>query len=187
MRRPIFLLAALALTGCDRVIERSVDRAVERVSGKYAAEPGQEWTMQVLGSDGDRVYLVTGPDGRTAAARYKSGVSTLIGAAEAQSFISTNVEALAAAGPPPPQKVAISAPGVSIKVAGDDTEGDNSRGRVQIKIAGVSVDVDGAEGADGHGQVRIGGVDRNAALKFIDENDDLSPDVKKQMRDKLGL
>ena len=188
MRSPIFLMAvsALALVGCDRVIERSVDRAVGRVTSKYAAEPGQEWTMQVLGTGADRIYLVTGPGGRSAAARLKGGVSTLIENTEAKGFISTNVEALAAAGPPPPQKVAIFAPGLSLKVSGDDDDR-SGRGRVQIKVAGVSVDVDGDDGPDGHGQVRIGGVDADAALKFIDDIDDLSPEVKKQMCDKLGL
>lgn len=187
MRSPIVLLVAavLALSGCDRIVEKSVDRAVDKVTDKFAAAPGEGWSMQVLGSDVDRIYLVIGPHGQTAAARLKDGVSTLIDAKEAEGLIDTGRAALAE-GPQPPQKVAISAPGLSLKVSGDDDRGDG-RGSVKMNIGGVNIDVSGDEAGDGRGAVRIGGVDERAALKFIDEIDDLSPEVKKQMRDKLGL
>ncbi len=183
MRAPIFLLvlAMAALAGCDRVIERSVDQVAERA----AAAPGEGWTMQIAGAgDDDAVFLVTSPDGKTAAARVSGGVSTLIADTEAQGLISTSQAALSE--DPPPEKVAITAPGFSLKVSADDTAG-AERGRVRINVGGVSVAVDGDDADGDSGIVRIAGVNEEAALKFINDIDDLSPEVKAQMREKLGL
>ena len=84
MRAPILLmaLAALALSACtDSVSE-------------HAAAPGQAWTMQIAGAGEDAVFLVTSPDGKTAAARVAGGVSTLIADTEAQSLISAGQAAI---------------------------------------------------------------------------------------------
>ncbi len=183
MRAPLLLiaLAACALAGCERAIESSVSRSVS----EHAAVPGQEWTMQIAGAGNeDAVFLVTSPDGRTAAARVAGGVSTLIADTEAQGLISTAQAALSE--DPPPEKVAIAAPGFSLKVSGDNA-GDGERGRVRINVGGVSVAVDGDDTNGDSGVVRIGGVNEEAALKFIEDIDDLSPEVKAQMREKLGL
>jgi len=183
MRAPILLMAvaALALAGCDRAVEKAVDKAVS----EQAAAPGQEWTMQVVGSGNDEaVYLVTSPDGKTAAARIKSNVSTLIEDAEAKSFFA----AAQAAQPTEtlPEKVAISLPGVSINVSGDDNA-EGGRGKVRINAGPVNIAVDGDNADGSSGAVRIGGVNADAAAKFIEGIDNLSPEVKQQMRDKLGL
>ena len=185
MRVPFILMAvaALALTGCGRAIERTVDRTVAR----HAGEPGQEWSMQVLGTDADRIFLVSGPEGKTAAARIAGGVSTLIADTEAQGLLSAG-EAVTAAAAPLPEKVAIEAPGFSLKVAAEDNGDDGKgRGRVRINVGGIKIAVDGDDTSGGQGQVRIDGVNADAASKFIDDIDELSPEVKKQMRDKLGL
>lgn len=178
MRAPMILmaLAACALAGCLDVKDSVSDKA---------AAPGQEWTMQIAGAgDDNAVFLVTSPDGKTAAARVSGGVSTLIADTEALGLISTSQAALSE--DPPPEKVVIAAPGFSLKVSADDTAG-AERGRVRINAGGVSVAVDGDDTNGGKGVVRIGGVNEEAALKFINEIDDLSPEVKQQMREKLGL
>lgn len=178
MRIPVFIaIAALALSGCSDAVENAV-------SDKAAAE-GEGWTMQVLGDDKKAIYLVTGPDGKSAAASLEGGVSTLIGDAEAQGFMAQTQTALAADAPP--EKVSIAAPGVSIKVAADDNE-NGGRGKVAINVGGISINVDGDDAnGDGRGAFRIAGVNEEAATKFIEEIDDLSPEVKARMREKLGL
>ncbi|MDX2233948.1 MAG: hypothetical protein NW200_05575 [Hyphomonadaceae bacterium] len=183
----IAAVAVLALAGCSRLVEKSVEASV----GEHAAEPGKEWSMQVLGDDAARVILVKGPDGRTAAARVTKGVSTLIDDTEALGLIGESQAALAAADADgaPTERVAISAPGFSLKVAGDDEAGGtDGKGRVAIMASGVSINVDGDDaGGEGRGLVRIAGVNDRAAAEFIDGVDELSPEVKAQMREKLGL
>ncbi len=180
MRIPIALaaLAFGALAGCSPTSE---------VAGKAAA-PGKEWTMQVVGDDAGAVYVITGPDGQTAAARVADGVSTLVDDAAAQSLVGETRAALAET-PEAPERVDIAAPGFSLKVNADDDSVDGAeRGKVAIRMGGVSVDVDGEDaGGAGRGAVRISGVNAQAAGDFIDEIDDLSPEVKAQMRTKLGL
>lgn len=171
-------VAGLVLAGCDQEIEKAVsDRA---------AEPGQGWTMQVVGRDENHVFLVTGPDGRSAAARVVgAGEGALIDEGEARGLMAETQSALAAN--PPPEKVSIKAPGVSINVAGDEGgAGKDGRGRVAIDVGGVSIHVDGNTDAD-NGQVRIGGVNADAARKFIDDIEGLTDDQKAQMRARLGL
>ena len=141
--------------------------------------------MQIVGAGNeDAVFLVTGPAGQSAAARVAGGVSTLIGDTEAQGIMAVGQAAMAADAPP--EKVAITAPGFSLKVSADDTEA-AGRGRVRINVGCVSVAVDGDDTNGDRGVVRIGGVNEAAALKFIEDIDDLSPEVKAQMREKLGL
>ena len=166
-----------ALCACTGSLEKEVS--------EHAAEPGEGWTMQVLGTDANQVYVVTGPDGKTAAARVQDGVSAMIPDDEAQTLLSEAQTALSR--DLPDEKVSIAAPGVSIKVAADDTE-DGGRGSVRIAVGGVNIAVDGDDAAgDGRGTVRIAGVDGEAAHKFIDEAEGLSPEVKQQMREKLGI
>lgn len=181
MRLKILLaaLAASALAACTANLEKAVS--------KHEAAPGEGWTMQVLGEADDQVFLVTGPDGKTAAARAAGGKSTLMADAEAQALLAEAQTAFAA--DLPDEKVSIEAPGVSIKVsANDDATGGNERGAVRIAVGGISINVDGDDaGGNGRGTVRIAGVNAEAAHKFIDDAEDLSPEVKRQMREKLGL
>ena len=108
----------------------------------------------------------------------------LIEDAEAKNFFA----AAQAAQPtePLPEKVAISLPGVSINVSGDDNA-EGGRGKVRINAGPVNIAVDGDSADGSSGAVRIGGVNADAAAKFIEGIDHLSPEVKQQMRDKLGL
>jgi hypothetical protein len=107
--------------------------------------------------------------------------------AEVSAMMTRTQAALAAT--QPPEKVAITAPGVSIKIAADETDGDDNggRGRVAIDVGGVSIHVDGDDDGGGRGAVKIGGVDSKAAAKFIEGIDEMSPEVKAKMREKLGL
>jgi len=161
--------------------------SMEKAVSEHAAAPGDGWTMQVLGEETNQVFMVTGPDGKRAAARVTGGESVMVADAEAQTLFADAQTALSR--DPPDEKVSIQAPGVSIKVSADeDATGEAERGRVRIAVGGISIDVDGDEGSgDGRGTVRIAGVNAEAAHKFIDEAEDLSPEVKRQMREKLGL
>jgi hypothetical protein len=170
-------LAIGALSACTGSLETDVS--------ENAAAPGEGWTMQVLGTEANQIYVVTGPDGKTAAARVQGGVSAMIPDGEAQTLMSEAQTAFSR--DLPDEKVSIAAPGVSIKVAGDESV-EGGRGSVRIAVGGVSIDVDGDDSSgDGRGTVRIAGVDGEAAHKFIDEAEGLSPDVKRQMREKLGI
>lgn len=176
------ILAALAaglVTACTGDFREAV--------AEHEAAAGEGWTMQVLGEDTNQVYMVTRPDGKRAAARVTGSGSTMIADAEAQTLFAEAQTALSR--DPPDEKVSIQAPGLSIKVSADeDATGEAERGRVRIAVGGVSIDVDGDEaGSDGRGTVRIAGVNADAAHKFIEEADDLSPEVKRQMREKLEL
>lgn len=168
-------LAALSLGGCTQEVEKAVSES--------AATPGEEWSLNTLGDDANRVFLVRSPKGEIAAARLEGGKSSLLSDAEAKSAM----EQQGLLEEPLPEKVSISAPGVSIKVAANDTADGNDQGRVSINAGGVSINVDGRDTGGGSGSVRIGGVNDDAARKFIDDINGLSPEVKQQMREKLGL
>jgi hypothetical protein len=180
------IVAAVALLGlgaCSRTIEASVDEAVS----DKAAAPGEGWTMEIAGTDASVVYLVTGPAGQRAAARVVDGKSALVDEAEAQTILVASQAALAET-PAGDERVAIKFPGVDIKVSATEGGVDGERGRVAINAGGVSVNVDGDDSSgDGRGNVRIAGVNEKAALEFIDGLEELSPETKTQMREKLGL
>lgn len=180
MRTLIVALAAVALAACTSEVSKAVNE-------KAAASPDQAWTIQVVGDNEDNVMVVTGPGGKSAAARVTAGASSLLADAEAQGFLAEAQTAYEA--DPPPEKVSIKAPGVSINVAADETAGENSgRGRVRIDVGGIQVHVDGDEAdGEGRGVFRMTGVNADTAREFIEDADDLSPEVKQQMREKLGL
>lgn len=178
MRTLVILLAASVLAACGDVDVKTGSGSADVAIGNGG------WTVQILGEDNDQTFLVSGPEGKQAAARVTNGTSALIGASEAQSLIGA---AAPADDTTMENKVSIQAPGFSLKVDADDTE-NAGRGRVSIKAGGVDVDVDGqGDDASGRGRVRIAGLDADAARKFIDDNDDLSAETKAQMREKLGL
>ena len=169
------LLGTVGLAGCSRQIENAV--------AELEAAPGEEWTMRVLGDDADRVFLVVGPDGKHVGARLKGGASTLLEDAEAMALIG---KSSLVSEEPPPEKLSITTPGATIKI-GADEEGNGDRGRVQISAGGVDINVAGDSTGGDSGEVAIQGVNATAAGKFIDDIEELSPEVKQKMREKLGL
>lgn len=180
-----FGLAALALIGLAACSPGAIEVGTD--SGEKITVNGRGgYTLQVVGAEKDQVYIVTAPDGRSAAARVTDGVSALMGTGEAQNMVA---QQQAAMGPDPGEggeDVHISVPGFSLKVK--DGEGNGDRSRVQMKAAGFDLDVNADEsGGSERAVVRIGGADAKSAREFIDNAEDLSPEVRAQMREKLGL
>lgn len=170
----VLALSAPALSACSRQVENMVS--------KVEAEPGEAWSMRVFGEDKDRVFLVAGPDGKVAGARLKDGVSTLLDADETAKLLEENG---LVSETPLNEKLSIKTPVASVNIASDDAEGGS--GAVHIKAGGVSINVNGNGADNGAGVVNISGVNAAAATKFIDDINELSPEVKKQFREKLGL
>lgn len=179
---PLMALAVMGLAACSpgkvEVTSENGETVVVNGRGGY--------TLQVVGAEKDQVYIVTAPDGRTAAARVTDGASALMGAGEAQNMVAAQQAAM---GPEPGaggDDVHISVPGFSLKVK--DGQGDGDRSHVQMKAAGFDLDVNADEtGGSERAVVRIGGADAKSAREFIDGADGLSPEVRAQMREKLGL
>lgn len=185
-----FGLAALALIGLAACSQGKVE--VTGDNGQKVVVNGRGgYTLQVVGDDGAQVYIVTAPDGRTAAAKVEDGVSALLGPAEAQNMVARQQAVMAAASAERDEgqgdDVNISVPGFSLQVSGDDTSGD--RGTVRMKAAGFDLDVNADDDGAGNERavVRIGGVDADSAREFIDGTDGMSEETKAQMREKLGL
>lgn len=179
-----FGLCALALIGIAACSPGKIEVKTETGEAVVVAGRG-DYTLQVVGDDGAQVYLVTAPDGRTAAAKVEGGVSSLLGPADAQNIVSSQKAALAETAPTG-EDVSIRLPGFSLDVSENGTDGD--RGRVKMRAMGIDLDVDADEGAAGdRAVVRIGGVDEQAVRDFIEGADGLSPETRAEMLKKLGL
>ncbi len=185
-----FGLAALALLGlaaCSPGKVEVIGDNGEKVVVNGVGRGG--YTLQVVGDEGAQVYIVTAPDGRTAAAKVEGEASALLGPAEAQNMVSRQQAAMADVdrGEGRGEHVNIQVPGFSLQVTGDDADGE--RGTVRMKAAGFDLDVDSDDDGSGNERavVRIGGVDAESAREFIDGADGLSEETKAQMREKLGL
>jgi len=182
MRFGLAALAVLGLAACSpgkvEVTGENGERVVVNGRGGY--------TLQVVGAKDDQVYIVTAPDGRSAAAKVTGGVSALMGTGEAQNMVAAQQAAMGPDTGEGGEDVHISVPGFSLKVK--DGEGEGGHSRVQMKAAGFDLDVNADEtGGSDRAVVRIGGADEKSARDFIDGADGLSDETKAQMREKLGL
>ncbi|MDZ4777634.1 MAG: hypothetical protein SGJ23_12705 [Alphaproteobacteria bacterium] len=181
MRFGLCALAVLGMAACSPgaiKVETDGGETVE-INGRGG------YTLQVVGSDSQQVYVVTSPDGRSAAAKVEGEVSSLLGSAEAQNLVATNQAALAAA-EPAGEDVNISLPGFSLKVTENGPNGES--GRVKMKAMGFDLDVDAKDSADGErAVVRIGGADAKSAREFIEGADGLSAETRAEMLRKVGL
>ncbi|MBL8559713.1 MAG: hypothetical protein JNM47_13385 [Hyphomonadaceae bacterium] len=177
-----FGLCALALFGMAACSPGPV--SVQTEDGETVQIGGRGgYTLQVVGDDAERIFVVTAPDGRSAAARAAGETSSLLGAAEAQNLISTHQAALAAA--PAGEDVSIRVPGFTLEVTDGGADG---RDRVKMRAMGIDLDVDADEtDAGDRAVVRIGGVDEKSAREFIEGADGLSAETRAEMMKKLGL
>jgi hypothetical protein len=171
------LIAAAALLGCTQRSETSVSAAATADAGGY--------TLDVFAHEGERIYLVRDPEGRTAAARANEAGSAMMAAEEAQSLMP---QALARTAPED-ARISIRAPGFSLQINADETApGEDGRARIDINAGGhrVFVDAEG-EGDAGRAVVHIAGADADAARDFIAEAEGLSDETRAAMRAALGL
>lgn len=179
MRYGLFALVLLA-AGCVDVSTTSDGEGGEAASG---------YTLEVRASEGEQVFLVTSPEGKTTAARASGGASALMGESEVQTLL--------AAAPEPNTEthrevVSLRLPGIDLRVSGDpEGTGEDGSGRVSINVGGHSVEVNASEGgpgdADDRAHVLIRGVPESEAREFIAKADQLSPNVQAAMLAELGL
>ncbi len=179
LRKFVFALAALALGACGAEAPRQAPAAESR-----------GYTLEVRAKDGETVYLVTDPEGRLAGARAaEGGPSAVLAQREARALAATAPEPIM--DPGAEENVKFALPGFSLAVSGKDGEGEGGaeHGRVEIKLGETQVHVEGEDGEGGHerANVRISGVDAGDARDFITDAEDLSPEVKAEMLDILGL
>jgi hypothetical protein len=160
------------------------------VSEDRSPAAGGGYMLEVRATQGEQTYLVTAPDGRVVAARAAEGASALMDADRALAF----------AGDPPPQGevppevMSMRVPGFEMKINADEENAAGDNGRVAMSIGGsggTNIVVNANEGgpgeADDHAQVRITGADEEAVRDFIQDAEELSPEVKAQMLAELGI
>lgn len=176
MRTWIFAAAALMLAGCDASVEHDGRRAERSDPGGY--------TLEIRASDAEQIYFVTAPDGTSVGARAAGGASALLNA--------SGIRAFAESPPPEPMSeevMSFRAPGLNFSISGDPDADGEGGGAVAINIGGQSINVNAQEGGEGgdRAHVRIAGVSAQDARDFINEADELSPDVRQQMLAALNL
>jgi hypothetical protein len=179
MMRALFvtLFAPLVLAACEASYDaRSPTQA-----------PAGGYILEVRADEDAQVYIVTAPDGRQTASRHTGGTSTLLdtGAIQALGDMTPiNTE-------PRPEVFALRFPGVDISVAADEDNPNSESATVRVNAAGRSVHVDADEGgpgdSDDRANVRITGATEEDARDFINDAEDISPDVKSQMLAALSL
>lgn len=181
MRLAIAALA-LVLAACDGATDVSTDSK----AGESAGASG--YTLEVRATEAVQSYVVKAPDGRIVGARAAEGASALMDASRAQ--------AIAAEAPPEsediPEVMSIRLPGFQMSVGGTDEDANGDNGSVNLSIGGeqnviVRANEGGPGDADDTAFVRITGADEETARDFINDAEELSPEVKTQMLSALGL
>lgn len=178
MRYVAMACALLALAACDRTVTESAETA--GAAGGY--------TLEIRAAQGAQSFLIIAPDGRTVGARAAEGASALMDDERARSL----------AGEPPPEGEALPEvlglrlPGFEMSVGATEEDGSGDHGTVNLSIGGrQNVVVRASEGGPGEADdvayVRISGADERAVRDFIADAEELSPEVKTQMRAALGL
>lgn len=181
MRILIAALALGALAACDGSVETAREGETDAAAFGYI--------MEVRASSAEQTYLITTPDGRTVGARAADGASAMMNEARAQAL---------AANPPPegeelPEVMSLRLPGFSMSIAGHDNDGETENSRVNLSIGAgretvvVRADEGGPGDADDRAYVRISGADEDGVREFIEEQEELSPEVKAQLRAALGI
>jgi hypothetical protein len=152
-----------------------------------ADNPAGGYQVQVNADDSSHIVLITGPDGARAAARVEGGVSEIMDVNEARLALGEARAAVADAGAPEDEQVAISLPGFQLSVAADDEGAGADRAQIKINAGGreVHVNADGEE--SGQAVVQITGASAADVRDFINEDEDLSAETKQQLLAELGL
>ncbi|MBI1250806.1 MAG: hypothetical protein GC189_04970 [Alphaproteobacteria bacterium] len=178
MRFIMIVLAAAALAACT--VETSTTTTA--TSGEAAA-PGEGYVIELLADDDVQTFRITNPEGVIAAAQVSAGASAMVPAQTVQALFET-----VSPGPPEDADVVLRAPGFNLQVSGE--EGRDERAHVAINIAGKDILVDAQDhGPNGQERavVRLSGVNAETARDFIDDAEDLSPDVKAELKAAAGL
>jgi hypothetical protein len=181
MRWMIAAALALGVAACGDATTTGEGGQTEAAADTY--------TMEIRASELEQSYIVIAPDGRTVGARASGGASALMADDRAQALAGTAPPE----GEPLPEVMALRLPGFSMSISGDEEEGQGESGRVNLSMGadGQQITVHADEGgpgeADDRAYVRITGADAQSVREFIDEAEELSPEVKAEMRAALGL
>jgi hypothetical protein len=180
MRWVIAALALGAVAACDGATSTATNNGTPATTDGY--------TMEIRATEASQDYVVVAPDGRIVGARAADGASALMDVARAQSLV---------AEPPPegadaPEVFSMRLPGFEMAVSGAEENADGDNGAVNLSIGGeqnviVRANEGGPGDADDTAFVRITGADEESARDFINDAEELSPEVKTQMLAELGL
>ena len=178
MRLLLLALAVpLILAACDG--SYSSDSADQEPAGGY--------TLEVRAVEGVQTFVVTAPDGRSTGSRVAEGASALLDGDQIQSLGA--MEPLSDEAHP--EVFAMRFPGVDISVAADESDPNSESATVRVNAGGRSVHVDAEDGGPGENDdranVRITGATEEDARDFINDAEDVSPEVKTQMLAAIGL
>lgn len=179
--RWVIAALALGLAACDSSTSTSANS-----DGATAAADG--YTMEIRATEASQDYVIVAPDGRTVGARAADGASALMDTARAQALV---------AEPPPegadvPEVFSVRLPGFEMAVSGTEENANGDNGAVNLRIGGeqnviVRANEGGPGDADDTAFVRITGADEQSVRDFINDAEELSPEVKTQMLTELGL
>ena len=175
MRAIVAALAIMGLVACDGVGPEEGERA----------NPAGGYVLEVRADEDVKVFMVTAPDGTSAAGRAADGVSALMDPDEARAFT-----VLAEAGEPPPEVLSLRVPGFNLSIRAEGDGSGQEAARVQINAGGRQVEIDARDGGAGvteRAHVRITGASQADARDFITDADELSPAVQAEMLSALGL
>jgi hypothetical protein len=172
------LIAAAALVAC------APDGATT-TENPAATAPG--YSLEVFAHDQELIYLVSHSDGRTAAARAVGETSEVLTPEAARALMS---ERQTAFGGTQEEVVGLRAPGFSLSIKGDEKGAEGEEGTVQISVntgqGGMTIDARD-EGENDRAHVHITGASEETARDFINDAEELSPEVKTAMLASLGL
>lgn len=180
-----FAFAALALLGLAACDGAEVDA--------NGAQP-EGYRMEVRALEGVQTYLITAPDGKIVGAQAADGASRLLTETRIHEIADTPMPADADA---PPEVMSLKLPGFEMSVNADhdqngETTSEDGNAQVRMRVRGqetVSIDAreNGPGDADDVAHVVITGASEQSVRDFINEQDDLSEEVKQQMRTALGF
>jgi hypothetical protein len=174
------LIAAVALAAC------APDAGVTTADNAGVEAPG--YTLDVFAHDAEQIYLVSHSDGRAAAARAQGATSEVLTPEAARALLTERQTALT--GAEGEEVVGVRGPGFSLSIKGDENAAEGEEGAVQIAVntgqGGMTIDARD-EGENDHARVRITGADEATARDFINDAEELSPEVKAAMLASLRL
>jgi len=182
--RMLVVALAFGLAACGVVVSGPSEGP-----GEQASADTDGYTLEIRATATEQTYLILTPDGRTVGARAAEGASALMESGRAQALAAT---------PPPegeeaPEVMSLRIPGFQMSVAGVDENAEGEQGQVRMTFGSegqnivVNADEGGPGDADDRAYVRISGADEQAVRDFINEAEELSPDVKTQVLAELGL
>ncbi len=157
------------------------------------------YNLEIRASDDVQFFLVTAPNGHIVGATASKGVSALMDDAAIHALLATpaapaagTTSATSTSTSTDTNTVSIRAPGLSIQASGDDND-KSDHGDAHISMGGgnngpgIQIDAHGNGENSGNAHVVINGVDAKTARGFIEQTDELSPEVKAQMYAALGF